>query len=218
MAEDDCAAQLHVCAIRVGLLDDDGSPLVGANSVYVSDALAIATLKPIYDDGDEIKEKNACGATFIDFLDDPTFVRADIELDFLTPDPYLHSVLISNGALLTPGGGGVGWAFPPVGKVTGNGVSLELFAKRIIDNAQSTVHPWALWALPKVRSLRLGDRAFSGTAAQHSLITGQCNENDMWFDGPANEFDAPSDRVAQWIPVDDLPTFTCGEFQEVIAS
>jgi len=214
---DDCAGQLHVCAFRVCDLDVDGSPLVGAGSMYVSNALAVATLKPVYTAGAEIKEDNACGESIIDYLSDPNFVRADIDLDIITPDPYLHAILIANSVLLSPAGGGAGWAFPPVGVVSGNGVSLELFCKRVIGGSQSQVHPWAQWALPLVRSLQLGDRAMSGTAAQHSLITGQCNENANWGDGPANDFDAPSDRVAQWIPVDAIPTAQCGPLA-VIAS
>lgn len=214
---DDCAGQIHVCAFRVCALDEDGTPLVGAGSMYVSNALAKATIKPVYDAGDEIKEKNACGETLIDFLDDPTFVRADLDLDFILPDPYLHAILISNGSLLLPSGGGVGFAFPPVGKVGGNGVSIEMYAKRVIGSSQSSVHPWALWGLPKVRSLQLGDRELSSTA-QHSLITGQCNENPNWFDGPTNDWDGvATDRCAQWIPVDTIPDTACGA-EAVLAS
>lgn len=215
---DDCAAgQLAVCAFQVCALDDDGTPLVDAESRYVSNALAKATLTPVYEDGDEIKEKNACGEQLIDFLDDPSLVRADLELDFILPDPYLHAILVSNGALLLPSGGGAGFAFPPVGKVTGNGVSIEMWVKRVITNQQSTEHPWALWGLPKVRSIRLGAKEFSNTA-QHSIITGQCNENDHFFDGPTNDWDGVStDRIAQWIPVDTIPTITCGP-QAVLAS
>lgn len=206
---DDCAGQLAVCAFRVCDLDADGVPVVGDTTMYVSNALAIATLKPVYEAGAEIKENNACGETLIDFLDDPTFVRADLDLDFITPDPYLHSILIANSVLLTAAAG-TGWAFPPIGKVTGNGVSVEMWAKRIIGGKQSLVSPWAHWALPFVRSLQLGDRAFSGTAVGHSIITGQCNENAAWADGPGADFDAASDRVAQWIPATTIPATACG--------
>lgn len=207
---DDCAGQIHVCATRVCELDENGTPAVEADAMYVSNALAVATLKPVYKAGTEIVEDNACGENIIDFLDDPSFVRADLDLDFITPDPYLMSILIAGSVLLTASGSRVGFAFPPVGKVSGNGISIEFFTKRVVGGVQSTVHPWGHWALPKVRSLQLGDRAFSGTAAQHTLITGQCNENPNWFDGPANDFPAASDRVAQWIPIDAIPTTQCG--------
>lgn len=206
MAEvaDDCIPQLFVCRTRVSTLAPDGTP----GAVYVSDALQKATLTPVYDAGDEIKEKNGCGATFIDVLADPTFVRCDLSLDFLTPDPYLHAILISQGTLLT-GAFGAGFAFPPIGQVTSDGVSIELFTGRYDAGALSAVHPYAQWALPKVRSMQLGARDFTN-AAQHSVITGQCNENTNWGSGPATDFDAASDRVAQWIPCATLPDATCG--------
>lgn len=208
---DDCAAQLFVCAVQVSALDATGAP---TGTPYVSSALAKATLTPVYTDGDEIKEKTACGEALIDVLDDPSFTRADIELDFLTPDPYLHAVLISDGDLLLSGGA-AGFAFPPVGKLTTLGVSVQLWAKRYISGAVSQAHPYALWALPSVRSLKLGPREFSGTAAQHSVISGQCNENANWGTGPGTFWTGVTPgptRCAQWIPVDTIPTSNCDAF------
>jgi hypothetical protein len=213
---DDCIAQLHCCAIRVAKLNADGSPLVDPAASVVSTQFQKITITPVYDAADEIKEKNACGATIIDYLGDPTFVRADFEIDFITPDPYMHAVLLSGGALLEPDSGGVGFAFPPVGPVTGDGVSIEFWTRRVDNGSQSEVFPWAHWALPLCRSMQVGAREFSGTA-QHAVISGQCNENVNWADGPFNDFDADSDRVAQWIPALDLPDATCGPV-EVAAS
>lgn len=213
---DDCASQLQVCAVRVCALELDGTPLPGAGSMYVTNAMATATLTPVYNAGSEIKENNACGETLIDFLDDATLVRGDLTMDFLLPDPYLMKVLVSQGALLTPVGGGVGFAYPPIGKVTGQ-ISIELFAKRVIKGVQSAVHPWAHWALPYVKGVQLGARTFDSTNAQHTLISAQCYESAKFFDGPANDWVGPSDRFAQQIPVDAIPTPACGPLA-VIAS
>lgn len=213
MAADDCAPQLFVCATRIAELDTDGSPLVGGQMV-VTDSLAVATLTPVYEEGDEITAKNACGATYVSLLDNPSLKRLDIELDFLSPDPYLHSLALGTDILTD--GTAKGFAYPAIGQVTGDGVSIELWTQRIIGGALSTVHPYAQWALPRVRSLRIGARTFGGSE-QHSLITGQANENPNWDDGPANDFPVASTRVAQMIPVDDLPTIACG-FSTVPAS
>lgn len=206
---DDCIAQLFVCATRVCLLDTDGSPLAGAGSAYVSDALAKATISPVYDEGDEIKEKNACGATYIDVLSPPTLVRYNLSLDFLTPDPYLHAILLSQGQLLSASGARVGFQFPKIGVVEGDGVSIEFFTQRMVDGAISQVHPYAQWALPRVINLRVGDRDLTN-AAQHSLITGEAYENANWADGPENDFDGDSTAAVQWLPADDLPDVQCG--------
>lgn len=206
MAADDCAPQLFVCATRIAELDTDGAPLVGGDTV-VTDSLAVATITPVYEEGDEITAKNACGASYISILDDPSLKRLDIELDFLSPDPYLHALLL--GTAVLDDAGAKGFAYPPIGQVTGDGVSVEFWTKRIIAGAVSTVHPYAQWAFPRVRSLRIGARTFGGDV-QHSLITGQANENPNWGNGPANDWPVASTRAAQMIPVDTLPTITCG--------
>lgn len=206
---DDCAVQVQACRIRVSKLNADGSPVVGAGASYVSDAFVKFTSTQNNDAANEIKEQNACGSTAIDYLGPPTKLRDDVELDLITPDPHLHAVLISQGTLLVVAGGAVGFQAPPIGPVTGNGVSIELWAKRLIDNALSTVHPYAHWAFPRILNLAMGPKEF-GNSAQHSIITGQSYENDNWLDGPFNDFPADSSRTWQWIPTDTLPDIACG--------
>ena len=213
---DDCAPQLYACRTRVSKNDADGSPTVGVGASYVSDALLKATLTPNYDPGTEVKEVNGCGSNFINVPGKPSLVRGDLTLEFLTPDPYLHAILLSGGVLLSPGSGGVGFAYPPIGPVGDESVAIELWTQRIVDGALSTVHPYAHWAIPKVTNVQLGARDFTN-AAQHSLLSATCFENANWFDGPANDFDAESDRIAQWIPAGTLPTAACGP-STVVAS
>lgn len=206
---DDCIPQIQACRIRVCTLDTDGSPMVAAGAMYVSDAFAKVTLTPVYETGAEVKEPNACGTTFIDYKSPDSLTRWDVEVDLLTPDPYLHKILLSQGAVLLPGGGGAGFAFPPIGPIPDDAVSIELWAKRIEAGALSLVHPYAHWAVPRVTGCKTGPKEFSNTA-QHSVITASAYENANWLDGPANDFDAESDRCAQWIPTDTLPAVVCG--------
>lgn len=206
---DDCIPQIQACRLRVCRLDADGAPTVAAGSSYVSDAFAKVTLTPVYETGAEIKEPNACGSTFINYLSPDSLTRWDIEIDLLTPDPYLHDVLLSSGALLSPVGGGVGFGFPEIGTIPEDAVSVELWAKRIESGALSQSFPYAHWAVPFVKNLKTGVKEFANTA-QHSAITGQCYQNANWLDGPFNDFNAESDRCAQWIPTLTLPDVACG--------
>lgn len=216
MAANDCLPQVHACVIRVTALEADGVPLPGASNMYVSDALTTLTIKPVYTDGDEIEEKNACGTVGVNYKAQDSFKRADFDLELLTPDPYLHSLLIPGSELLNPSSGGVGFAYPSIGAVPEYGVSIELWAKRIDDGALDATNPYAWWALPNARNMRLGDREFAASA-QKSPISGQLYENVNWFDGPSNDWEAASDRVAQWIPTSTLPTVSCG-FTTLVAS
>lgn len=209
VTDDDCAGQLQACRIRICQLDTDGSPLAGADSSVVSDDLVKLTITPNYKAATEISESNACDEVKVNYLGPPSKVRDDIDIDFVTPNPFLHAVLLSQGELLSLSGGGYGFAAPPIGPIESNGVSIEVWTKRIIDGVLSVVHPYAHWALPKVLNIQQGARELSNTA-QHTLLTAQAYESDLWFDGPGDDFDATSDRTWQWIPADTLPDVTCG--------
>jgi len=205
----DCLPQVHACAIRVAALGIDGVPAPGAQNMYVSDALTKLTIKPVYEAGTEIVERNACGAVGVDYKAPDSLKRADIELELLTPDPFLHQLLTDGGIAFAAAGGGEGFQYPPIGQLTGFGVSIELWSKRIDSGALDNTYPYAWWVLPRVQNLKLGDREFSETA-QKSPFTGEAYENAAWFDGPANDWGDPSDRLAQWAPTTTLPTVNCG--------
>lgn len=206
MAAQECVPQVQACAVRVAAIDASGFTVPGASSMYVTDALVKLTLKPVHEEGDEIKEKNACGTTAIDYKSPPSFTRADIDLEFLSTDPFLIDILVSGATVLTSGGLR-GFAYPPVGVMSGQ-CSLELWAKRINNGILDPTAPYARWALPFVNNVRFGDRDFS-SAAGHTLLTAEAHENTNWFDGPANDWPVASDRVAQWIPVASLPVIDC---------
>lgn len=204
---DDCIAQAFVCRLRVTQLDDDGSVLSGADTSYVSAALAKLTISPQYEDGDEITEKDGCGSVFLDVQAPPTYKRNDVSLDLLSPDPYLSAILVPGSVQLTDGAA-VGWGAPPLGVLEGK-VSIEAWAKRMDAGKQSQFFPWAWFVLPWVDNLKLGDRELSNTM-QHSLITGEALENALWGDGPQNDWPVASDRSWQWIPTDTVPDAHCG--------
>ena len=157
MADIDCRPQIQACAIRVARLDSNGVPSPGADNLYVSDALVSLGVSPVYTDGDEIEDKTACGAVGVNFRGDDSLKRADVSIQIITPDPYL-SEMLSGGKVLDPGGGAaVGWAAPPIGTITGNGVSIEVWTRRIDDGDLDLNYPYGWWVYPKVRNLRIGD-------------------------------------------------------------
>lgn len=215
MAEEDCRGQVHACAIQVARLAADGSPLAGVSNLYVSDALVTATFTPVYTDGDEIEDKNACGDVKVNFKGADSFKRGDFSLELLTPDPFL-SEMLSGGEVLTEAPRPKGYAAPPLGAITGNGISIELWARRIDDGDQDASYPWAHWAYPKIKNLRLAPHTHAN-AALHPTFTGQALENPNWGDGPTGGWPADSDRVFQWLPEATIPTPSCA-YVELVAS
>lgn len=215
MAEEDCRGQVHACAMRIAALEPNGVPSPGANNLYVTDALVTATFTPVYTDGDEIEDKNGCGVVKVAYRGKDTFKRGDISLELVSPDPFA-SVLLSGGDLLDEVGLPAGFAAPPLGEITGDGVSIELWARRIDEGDQDQNFPWAHWAYPLVKNLRLAPHTH-GNASLHPTFTGQLYENENWFDGPTGDWPAESDRIYQWLPTATVPEPSCS-FQTLQAS
>lgn len=211
---DDCVPQIGVCRTRVASLDTDGTVL-GGTTQYVTDALLKATLKPNFEAGDEIKEKNGCGDVYVDFKGADSLLWYDVEFEFLTPDPYLLGLIVPLSTTLTAAGGKVGWASPDIGSQTSNKVSIEFWTKRVSGGALSSSFPYAQHVLAGVQNMRLGDRTIDANA-QHAVVDGQAVDNANWFDGPNNDW--PSDdghggyltRPWKWLPTTTLPTAACG--------
>lgn len=214
-AADDCIPQLAVCRTRIASLDASGN-ILGGNTMYVSDALLKVDIKPNITAGDETKAKNGCGDVFVDYKAPDSLNWYDVTMEFLTPDPHLHALLLPLSSKIVSGSA-TGWAFPRIGSQAANGISVEFFTKRIKNGALSAVFPYAHWALPLVQNLSPGDKTLDANE-QHSIVTGQAVENANWYDGPANDWPsvaAPAVAAAQWIPVATLPAVVCGPQADV---
>lgn len=203
----ECLPQVQGCAMRVAVLNAQGIPLPGANNLYTTDAFTLVDATPVYTDGDEIKEKNACGTVCVNTKGDDSLDRVDVGVTICTHDPYLMQML-GGGDVLTSGGAH-GWALPAIGALTSNGVSIEVWAKRIKDGDLDPDFPYAWWVLPKVKNLRFGQRKFENGPALPQF-TGRGYENANWYNGPLNNWPVASDRALQYFPVSSLPTLTCG--------
>jgi hypothetical protein len=214
MAEQPCLPQVQACVIRVAKLSPDGTPLVGASSGYVSDALVSVAFEPEYQDGAEITQDNACGDRVIDYKAADIFRWGNVTIQLATPDPYLAAFLSGGDTIvgIAPDTNRIGYSAPPLGTLPENPISMELWAKRP-DKATGSLDvasPYARWAYPLVKNLRLGSHTHENGAILPEF-TGQAFENPAWADGPWADWLWASDRVFQWFPVpaDDLPTVAC---------
>jgi|SRR6185369_3756382 len=216
MAENACLAQAHACRVRLADLDTDGVPLPGSDNVYVSNALVIMSVSPNYTDGDEIEEKNGCGEVQVSLKGDPTLKWFDVTLRFTTPDPYLAAMLSQGSVLSGFDGARVGFAAPRLGVISGNGVSIELWEWRINAGDKDSDSPYAWWAYPKVKNLKLNPYEHSAGALLPEYV-GQAFENPNWFDGPLNDWPSTSSSAFQWVPTNTIPEAVCGP-QALVAS
>lgn len=215
---DACRPHVQVCATRIARLEGNGVPDPGADNMVVSNALGTLTASPVYREGEEIQEPNACGELLVNFRGSPTLVRWDISFVFQSQDPFLAE-LLSNGTVLTFGAD-KGYASPPLGDISNESVSLEVWAKRVDpDTGDLDIDaPYAWYSFPKLKNLRIGERVFAN-ANIPAPFTAEAYENPNWYNGPTGDWPTtvPTARAWQWIPWDNIPTPSCG-FKTISAS
>lgn len=205
----DCLPQVGACMIRVARLDTNGVPTVGANNMYVSNALVSIGFAWEVQDGDEITQNNGCGEQVLNFKAPSSLRRGNITIQLVTPDPQL-SEMLSGGDVLTSGAK-VGLSAPPLGALAENPISIEVWAKRIRAGHLDSTNGYAWWVYPWISNVRPDDHTQENAPLLPGFI-GEAYENDNWFDGPANDWPLPnqSDRVYQWLPTNSIPTNNCG--------
>ena len=203
-----CPGQINACAMRVSRLEPNGVPDPGADNLIVSAGLASMSFTPVYAEGEEIEVKNACGDICIAYKAPARLKRIDLVLDLCQLDPELFEMLAGGGVLTD--GDAVGYEAPDVGEdPTPYGVSMELWAQRIIDGELDPDFPYEWWVFPRTR-WRFNERTFNNGPMSHPL-SGEGTQNTNWYDGPLNDWPLPpADRLWQHIPTSGVPTTSCG--------
>lgn len=206
-----CRPHVQICAARIARLEANGVPDPGIENMVVTNALGTLTATPVYSDGEEIQEKNACGELMVNFRSPPTLVRWDIAVNFVSQDPFL-SELMSNGSVLTFGAD-KGFASPPLGDISDERISFEVWAKRVDPDTGDldADAPYAWYAFPFLKNLKIGERAFAN-ANIPAPFTAEAYENANWYNGPTGDWptSVATTRAWQWIPWDNIPTPSCG--------
>lgn len=205
-----CSRHVFGCSLRVARLEADGTPDIGANNLYVSDALLTLTVTPNVEEGDEFVVKSACGELCVNVKDCDKLKRLDMTMGLCYPDPELLELLVGDSVVLTSGAA-VGYAYPRLGGVGGcpNGVSVEVWAKRYDASGNpESVFPYEHYAYPRVYLQHSGRTIENGPVTTE--LTGFAIENENWGNGPENDWPVASDRAAQNLPTATLPTPVCG--------
>lgn len=220
MAANPTAGQVQALMMRVARLDNDGVPLPGASSLYVTDSFVSLKFQEVYEDGEDIRQKNARGVVCSAFRGPDSLVRGDVELALCSPDARLEEML-SDGTVLTGTGvdsGTIGWSAPPIGRLENAGLSIEVWTYRVISGEVATDgYPYTRWVYPRVKNLRRNGHVHENGVLAPSY-KGQAFENPNWYNGPLNDWSLASDRWVQWFPTRTLPASTAGAYATLAAS
>lgn len=203
-----CVNLIKGCALRIAQLEPNGVPAPEA------DALAIVTFvslgfTPLYEEGEEIRQRDACGDIAVAFEEEDALVGMDVTLSIAQLDPELHA-LIHGGEVITDGAA-TGYAFPEVGEaLQPDGVSIEAWARRFdSDGNQDDEFVYERFVFPKTRKWKFQERTINNGHMMHTW-QGRAYENANWFDGPGNDWNPDSNRILQHLPTNTIPATTCG--------
>jgi len=209
MAELNCGGSVQICAIRVATLEIDGTPLPGPSNLYVTDAFASLVVTPNFTKGVDLEVVNACGAPQLLYKDMDRLKRWDLTLSLIYLDPEPEQLLIGAETFGT-GGYSVGSGTPLTAAYGGYryGVSLELWAKHIVNGDLDITYPYIRYVLP--RSYWTHDKRSLDINAVPQDYVGYTSANPNWYNGPMNDWPYASDSQFMWAYTKTLPNPVCG--------
>jgi hypothetical protein len=160
--------------------------------------------------GLDVSQTNGCDALCLVFRTPDKLKQINISLTLCTPEPELTQMLVPGGSLLLSAGNTVGYAYPAVGgNPSGDGVSIEAWAKHILDGAQHSTRPYIRFVFPRVY-MQIGSKDFSNDLTLHPF-DGFGIQNPNFHNGPANDWPyTPNDRAAAYAFDTGIPAASCG--------
>lgn len=221
---DVCIGQRNVCILRAAQLDDDCSPLGGADSGVVTVGIVTMTASAEIEEGTIAEPKTGCGDIAFTVADPDVLKRYNVTGEILFHDVEMMQILFG-GTLIEGAAGGdfaglsLGWASPGPDTPRGNGVYLEVISQNIgqglgeCGGGESGFAPYAGHIFGKVL-MTLGDRTFENDIANVSF-TGKAFQNPHLFNGPWNDWPG-----AGYIPTAPYVTigYSSDEYDAILAS
>lgn len=194
-----CIGQLNACVVRVAKLDADCTPTGGADSGYVTAALATLSAEPDIEEGTRFEPKNACGELMFTYEQDSRIKRYNLSGEFFFFDWEMLKLLFGGDLVLGAAGGPfagkvIGHAMPNYTVNPTSGVYLEVITQAVVEGAGDCQQPAAAAAYPsyighifgKVR-LTPGSRTFENDVARVTF-TGVATNNPLLTNGPWNDY------------------------------
>jgi hypothetical protein len=190
-----CLFEKNVCAVRVTRLDAQCAPLAGVNNAVVTSGLLTMTRSSETEDGQEFDFKNGCGQTLAYAKDADKVKRFNLTGELVAMDAELFEILF--GGVLIVGsatsfapGANIGYG-SPLGLVSGNGVSLEVWSQAVFGigggcSSDATAPAYVRHVFPRV-VMTEGDQVFENDQ-KHKTFNGQAFANPAWGNGGFNDY------------------------------
>lgn len=198
----DPSSEIGAVAVRVALLDADGTP--DFNNPVGGFVLCggISSLEYDYEvqEGAEVYQEDAGGNSCVNFKRDDRIKRVTFTLTLCRSDVRAEAMMLGNlASVVTAGPNAIGIvhkAGTGCGTPTPrNGVSIELWNERIDCNEPDADYPYNRYVLPRAY-LRPGAATLDANP-KAAVFTGYSVVNNNWGDGPFGDLDQAS-GITNW--------------------
>lgn len=208
----DGAGSLFALGMRVTKLNANGSPMVGAQTCYVTDSLISTELGMDYTKPDVVSQTNGSAVICVSYAAPASLTGGHLaSLQLCTPDPNIMQFMIGGNILSDGSGNSVGYQAPPLGvDPTPNGVSIEFFTKAIIDGAQANNNPYLQWVMPRCYVTAGSNMKLEAANPALPEFDATTQQNPNWGAGPVNDWIYDSSRIWQYARIETLPDLTPG--------
>lgn len=208
----DGAGSLFALGLRVTKLNADGSPMVGANTCYTTDAMVSMELGMDYTKPDIVQQINGSAVICVAYQAPASLTGGHIaSLQLCTPDPILVSMLAGGNIFADGSGNQVGYQAPPLGvDPTPNGISIELWTSAIINGAKAVNDPYFWWVLPRCYVTFGQNMKLEAQNPALPEFDGTTQQNPNWTSGPDGLWVYDSSRIWQYARVPSMPDLSPG--------
>lgn len=217
MAVPKCPSIIKLCAVRVTLLDTDGSPLAGSDTVYVSDKTITLAYTPEISTGQDRELRNGCDCIIAANKAPDILKRFNFTLDQGALEPALIAMLLGQQQILDPVTAtsiiGVNWLTDQFACGSPDNVALEGWSSAQDLDHPDPDYPWIHWFWPAT-TWQWGPQTLGADYAQPNL-TGFSSKNtefgDPFDDHPADGTGVVDPEFfAFWLQSEDPPAAACG--------
>jgi len=201
-----CFSLIRGRAIRVTRLDGCGNPVLGPDSVVVSDGFITVGLTANNDEGTEISVQNAAGKTCIQDTPAPKFVNYSIQVEFCGVDPDLVSLMTGQPKVLDGDENAVGFRVNSGIDADDSGFAMEMWSNvpaTACEPGQTAAFGYFL--VPFLKGGTLGDFTIGNDAVNFTLAGANSKDGNHWGVGPYDVVDSAGNEI-QRVTITGSPT------------
>jgi len=200
-----CGVSLHVCTIRITVLDPDTGAVADAeDNSYVTGKSLSVQVTPTIEAGADITLTGGCDCVVASYRGTDKLKRFEFEMNIASLEPAMIAMMVG-GTIINDGTYDTGVAWPSAlecGEAE-PAVAFEFWTDHWNGDAQDPDYPYIHHVYPQTR-WQIGQQQYQNDFAQ-PVLTGFSRQNLAWGDGPYGDGPGADIRNGGWFYTDVTP-------------